>query len=152
MNSIYNWLQFIHVAAAMVWLGGSVALTVLNARLTGRLDHDGTAALATQSRTLGSRLFGPAAIVTLLAGLGMVAVADMGGQLWVTWGMGVVLASLILSVVFTRRFAHRLGQLAVDPDPDLEIMAGLRTRLGVTNALNLLLLLSAVWAMVVKPV
>lgn len=152
MTSLYNLLQFVHVAAAIVWLGGSAALTVLNARLAGRLDGAGTAALESQSARLGALLFGPAAVTTLLAGFGMVAVSGMGAQLWVIWGLAVVVASLVLSGGFIRRVAARLGELTASPDTDAALVARQRTRLGLLNALNLLLLLSAVWAMVVKPV
>jgi hypothetical protein len=66
--------------------------------------------------------------------------------------MTVVLASIILSAGFIRRFARRLGELTSTTQPDQTRIATARARLGLLNALNLLLLLSAVWAMVVKPV
>ena len=152
MTSLYDLLQFIHVTAAIVWIGGSVALTVLHARLAGRLDGDSIAILRSQSARLGGLLFGPAAITTLLAGIGMVAVSGMGGQLWVTWGLIVVFASLVLSGGFIRRVAGRLTTLVTSPQSDAAVIDSYRTRLGMLNAFNLLLLLSAVWAMVVKPV
>jgi uncharacterized membrane protein len=150
--SIYNTLQFIHVVAAMLWLGGSVSLAVMNARLAGKLDGDGTAVLARQSGWVGGAIFGPAAIVTLLAGIGMLAVTDLGAQLWVAWGMIVVLASIILSAGFIRRLTRRLELLSSAAEPDLATVSATRARLGLLNGLNMLLLLSAVWAMVVKPV
>jgi putative copper export protein len=150
--SIYNTLQFIHVVAATLWLGGSVALALMNARLSGKLDRDGTAVLARQSGWVGSVIFGPAAIVTLVAGIGMLAVVDLGEPLWVAWGFIVVFASIILSTGFIRRLARRLVQLSSAAEPDLATVSATRARLGLLNGLNMLLLLSAVWAMVVKPV
>lgn len=127
-------------------------LTVLNGRLAGELDRPGTAALATRSRAIGARIFGPAAIVTLLAGIGMLAVVELGSPLWVVWGMSVVFASFVLSGVFIRRLAGRLADQVASEQSDPTEIAALRSRLGLVNVLNLLLLLSAVWAMVVKPV
>jgi putative copper export protein len=131
--SIYNTLQFIHVVAAMLWLGGSVALALMNARLAGKLDRDGTAALARQSGWVGSVIFGPAAIVTLLAGFGMVAVVDLGSPLWVAWGMIVVLSSIVLSAGFIRRLARRLEQLSSAAEPDLASVSGTRAPAGTAQ-------------------
>lgn len=110
MNVVYTLSKFVHVSAVIVWLGGQVAIAVINARLARTHDPTQMAPLTRASRFFGTAIAGPAAGLTLIAGIVMMATAQLSfADLWIAWG--------------------------------------LRT-LGVVN---LLILFSAVWAMVFKP-
>lgn len=87
----------------------------------------------------------PGMIATLLAGFGLVYLRG-GMPPWTSWGVLVAIATLVVGLAFVRRYARELKRIADQPR---EIV--LRRRIGFLWALNLLLLLSAVWAMVYKP-
>jgi hypothetical protein len=72
-------------------------------------------------------------------------------SLWIIWGFLVILLSFGMTATVTRSTAQRLGKLAASPSSDGAQIAALQRRLWLLTALNILLLLSAVWAMVAKP-
>ena len=152
MDSLYLWLKFLHVAAVTVWVGGVVALLVLNARF-GRLGEPAAqAAMGRQSEEFGRTVIGPAMLVTLLAGLWMAGQFGIPfNTLWIVWGLVGFVLFVLIGIIATGRTAGELGELARSAGPDDPRLKALRGRLGALGALNLLVLLSTIWAMVVKP-
>jgi uncharacterized membrane protein len=147
---LYTLLKFLHVLSAIVWVGGVFALTVLNARLARARDTDATAALARVGGFYGQAVLGPAAALTLLAGVGTTLTAGFPMRsLWIIWGFAAILASLALGASLIRVTTQRIGTLAAEGD--MTQIAPLQGRLVTLNVVNILLLLSAVWAMVAKP-
>lgn len=142
---MYELFKFIHVASVIVWVGGVVTIGILNARLARAGAPHVQAALAVQSRVFGQRVMGPAAILTLVAGI----VTMFAGEIslaapWILWGLFSVAASLLLGATVIRRTTERIAAGPGDPRP-------LQARLGRLNVLNLVILFSAVAAMVFKP-
>lgn len=152
MYLLYNLFKFLHIVAAIVWIGGVLAIGVLNARLAREREHGALVALASQSSLYGQRIIGPAAVTALLSGIGMTAVAGIGAPLWVVWGLAGIFASLALGAVFIRRAAAELSAVAQASASAGSSMPVLQRRLAVLNTINLLVLVSVVWAMVFKPV
>ena len=152
MDSLYLWLKFVHVAAVTVWVGGVAALFVLNARF-GRLGEPAAqAAMGRQSEEFGRTVIGPAMAITLLAGLWMAGQFGIPfNTLWIVWGLAAFVLFVLIGIVATGRAAAELGALARSADANDPRLGALRGRLGTLGALDLLVLLSAIWAMVVKP-
>src|SRR5262245_10317269 len=104
MDAIYLWLKVFHILAIAVWIGGAVALTVVNARLGRHGEAAMLAEMGRQSQFLGQNVIGPAMIVALLAGLGM---AFRSGfpitSLWILWGLAGWVLFILLGVVLTGR-------------------------------------------------
>jgi uncharacterized membrane protein len=152
MDSLYLWLKFVHVAAVTVWIGGVVALMVLNARFARLGDVAAQAAMGRQSEDFGRTVIGPAMAVTLLAGLWMAGQFGIPfTSLWIVWGLVGFISFVLIGIVATGRAAGELGALASTAGPDDPRVASLRGRLQALGALNLLLLASVIWAMVFKP-
>lgn len=151
MDTLYPLFKFLHIVAAVFWIGGIAAIGLLNARLARREDPTVLAATARQSRFFGAAVAGPAALVTLLAGIAMIAVSGMGFTLWMLWGFAAIVASVVLGATGLRRAGARLIAGLQAADGDRSSTAPLQRRLALLNTVNLLLLLSAVWAMVFKP-
>ncbi len=76
MFSIYTLFKFIHVAAVIIWIGGVFALTVINARLAGEKEQVALLSLSRLSNFYGKVVIGPAAIITLIAGIATAAPKD----------------------------------------------------------------------------
>lgn len=152
MFTWYNLFKFLHVVAVVVWIGGLVAVGVLTARLARAEDRAVFAAVARQSRFFGAAVLGPTAGVALLAGFAMIGVSGLGFPLWVVWGIGAVVLSVALGATLIRRAGEALGERLAAAAPGDPGVRALQRRLATLNAVNVLLLLSAAWAMVFKPV
>jgi uncharacterized membrane protein len=147
---LYTWVKFLHVVSAIVWVGGVIALSVLNARLARSRDANALAALSRVGGFYGQAVIGPAAALTLLAGIGT---AVSGGfpmnSFWIIWGFAAILISVALGATLIRITTQQIGKLATGGDgPQI---AALQGRLALLNGINILLLLSTVWAMIAKP-
>jgi uncharacterized membrane protein len=152
MFSTYALFKFLHIVGAILWIGGISTLTVVYARLARSQDRSAVAALAQLARFAGQALVGPAAAVTLLAGIATAATAGFDfGLLWITWGFAGILASIALGASLIRRTTAEMGQLATAAAPIEGRLSTLQGRLTLLNLLNLAILLSTVWAMVFKP-
>jgi uncharacterized membrane protein len=152
MLSLYSTLKFLHVVAAIIWVGGVITLTVVNMRLARTRNGDALAALSSVGAFYGRAVAGPAAAVTLLAGIATAVSAGFRmNSLWIIWGFAAILLSVALGATLIRGTTQRLGALAAMPDGDRTGIAALQGRLIALSGLNILLLLSAVWAMVAKP-
>lgn len=151
---MFNWyalFKFLHVGAAIVWVGGLITLTLLNARLATERDPAAATLFARHAGHLGQRVFGPAAMVTLFAGIGMMAIMGWRLSLWLTWGLVGVFGSIALGAVVGRRAGMALAKLSSSPDADPVEVDRARRRVTLVNLANVLLQVSTVWAMVFKP-
>jgi uncharacterized membrane protein len=150
----YNLLKFLHVASVIVWLGSVTTLTMLNARLVRESAAGaGQAMLARQSAFLGRAVVGPAAGLTLVAGVAAAVVGGLDmGALWLTWGFLGLIISMALGMTAIRRTTASLETALVgNPGAVPAEVTTLRGRLTTLNLINLLVLVSVVAAMVFKP-
>jgi uncharacterized membrane protein len=150
--TVYNLFKFLHIVAVIIWIGGVVMVGMLNARVGRTGDRSAMAILGQQSAVLGRTLIGPAAGSAFVAG--MVMIVDDGIEfttLWVLWGMIAIILSMFLGAGPIRRTGDELAIGASNPKPEQARVAALGNRLRTLNAVNLIILFSAVWAMVFKP-
>ncbi len=153
MNTAYLILKLLHILGVTVWIGGIFALVVLNARLGREGDATMMAALGRQSEFFGRMVLGPAMLVTLLAGLFTAGVARFPfTSLWIVWGIVGFVASILVGVIAVQRAAGNLERIAREGPRDDARLSAARGRLVTLNAVNLLVLVSIVAAMVFKPV
>jgi uncharacterized membrane protein len=145
MENLYLLLKFLHVAAVTVWVGGVVALTVLNARI-GRLgDPAAQAAMGQQSEAFGRTVVGPAMAVTLLAGLWMAGQFGIPfTSIWIVWGLAGFIAFIALGVIAMGRTGAQLGSLVQTVGANDPRVAALRQRLGLLGVLTIVILASVV--------
>jgi hypothetical protein len=100
----------------------------------------------------GRAVIAPAAALTLLTGLVRVEQIDVGyGTFWVAWGITAIVLSLALGATLIRVTNAELRRIAADAPADDQHWPTLQRRATILFAINLLLLLSAVWAMEFKP-
>ncbi len=150
MNSLYNWLKLIHIASTAAWIGGFAAIGVLNALATRSAEPKEVATFLRYGRALGAALAGPGSGLALLSGVGAMLVGHVSMPLWILWGIGATVVFIVIGVAGMRPILNRLVAAAdagAGPDELRQLLARQRRLL----ALNLLVLLSAMWAMVFKP-
>jgi hypothetical protein len=73
------------------------------------------------------------------------------GTLWVVWGFAAVVLSIAIGATLIRTTNADLRRLAAAAAPGDPRWAALQRRAAILYGINLLLLLSAVWAMEFKP-
>ena len=152
MFTVFNLFKFLHVVAAIIWIGGAVTLSILNVRVRRMGDRSALAALGQQSAVLGRTLIGPAAASALVTGLVMIADAGIAfTTLWVLWGAIAIAFSMYLGAGPIRRTGEELASGASNPRSEPGRVGALGNQLRTLNAINLIVLFSAVWAMVFKP-
>jgi uncharacterized membrane protein len=150
-QTLYDWLLFLHVLAAMVWFGGGVMLAVLAARVVRDPDPGAVGRFTGSLRVLGPLVLAPATVAVL--GLGMWLVVDSEawdfGQLWVQLGLGLFVAAFLVGAVWQSRSALAATRAAGRED-DAEARRQLRRWLA-GYWLIIALLVVAVWDMTTKP-
>lgn len=147
MFSLYPLFKFLHVVGVIGWIGGIATFSLLNARIASEKNPAVLAELERLMRLNGMALIGPSSGLALLAGIAMMLIAGTGAPLWIVWGFAVIVLSVALGVTLIRRTAQSVRELAATTAD----LSAAQRRLTTLNLINLLLLLSAVWAMVFKP-
>ena len=87
----------------------------------------------------------------MLAGGALVWEMGIGMPAWAWWGVIGFFLSLALGAGVMQRTGRRLGAVVASPNPDAAAIDGLQRRLRLLGTVNIIVLLSVVWAMVAKP-
>lgn len=149
---LYTILKFVHVVSMAVWIGGMIMMLLLNRRFIAAGEVAIAQAIGRQGAFLSTRVFLPAVLTTLITGIGMVQVGKLSFTLtWIVWGMVALIVSMIIGAVFTGGAARKLAARAAAGQVTASEMAAAQRRILVFAIINILLLLSTIWAMVAKP-
>jgi hypothetical protein len=107
-----------------------------------------------QSQTLGTWLFAPASLLTLVAGIALVATeaAFSFTDLWILIGFGGILASPIFQMTVSNRARERFLTLKANEGSDHPQLLAAERFVTLLNTFDIFVLLLVVWAMFAKPV
>jgi uncharacterized membrane protein len=149
--SWYELWLFLHLTAAMIWIGGGVAVQVFGILTQRAADPDKAAFFGRSTSYVVLRLFLPAALVVVLSGIGLVESGHWDwGEPFIT--LGLLLWAIVALVAFGflgRAMGSAGAQLAAEgPSPALGLR--LRNLVWLSRAL-LATLIVVVFLMVVKP-
>ena len=149
---MYTTFKFLHVASAIVWIGSGVGIVALFGVMYSAGDRATELAAGPHVEKLGQRLFGPAAMSTLLFGILAVIANDSisFNDTWIVIGFGGVALSLVILALDTP-VTKQIGPAVAEHGPDSEQVDGLLARTRLLNSVTLVLLFIVVWAMVAKP-
>ena len=147
----YNLLKFLHVASVAIWVGGMITMLVLNRMFQS--DPAGMQALGKVGARLGMRVFLPAVLLTIITGVGAAQVGGLDfGSTWLIWGIAGAIGSIVVGGILTGGAARRLSQRIARGEIDAAGVAAAQRRIFMFSVLNVVVLISVVWAMVYKPV
>lgn len=145
-----NWLHFLHILSAIVWVGGGLILSVIGARVRSSKDPNAIPEFAQTLSLVGIRILMPAVIGTLVFGVWMVLENSQWnfGQLWVRLALGLFVVAFLIGGVYLGRVGTQLARLTADRGAEAQVLMN-RWLVGYRVALVVLLVI--VWDMVFKP-
>ena len=149
---IYEILKYLHIVAAIIWIGGAAFFNVLGTQVAGARDGVQLAWFGRRIEWLGTRYFTPFSILVLLFGLAMVGESDVWhfSDAWIGIGLAGIVATIVTGAGFLGPTAGRLAR-AIDagaPSTDIEALMG---RILWVARIDLVVMFLVVADMVFKP-
>jgi len=150
----YNALKFVHVLAAVVWVGGACTVQVYAFLATRSNDPVKVAAFASDTEFVGMRVFLPSSLILLVSG--MFTLHDSSGlwsygQGWVQFALVVIALSIVVGAGYLGPEAGRIARATERSGVDSpEVQERIR-RVFLVSRIELVFLLAVVFDMVVKP-
>jgi uncharacterized membrane protein len=150
----YTGFKFVHVLAAVVWVGGACVVQVYALLALRTNDPVRVAAFAGDTEFVGTRIFIPASLILLVSGL--FTVHESGGawsysQGWVQFGVAIVVLSIVVGAGYLGPESGRIARATeAHGVASAEVQARIR-RILLVSRIELVLLLCVIFDMVVKP-
>ena len=144
----YEFLLFVHITAAVIWLGGAFTFQMYGFVVRRGGDPEEMARFAGRAGSLAERMFVPASLVVILAGIGLMIEGNWDwGQLWVIFALVTFAASFLTGVLVISPMAKRIPVAG----PTTPAGQSLIERLFTILRIDLCFMYAIVFAMVVKP-
>lgn len=148
--SWYSFLLFVHVAMAVIWVGGGLMMQMFIIRTSMSGEPSRMATLGEDIEWIANRVFIPASLLAFLTGVLLVIESDFYGfgDDWIVIGLALYAISFFSGILFLGPEAGRIGKLTAEGSPE----ARPRTlRLVMLARLELILLFGLIYDMTVKP-
>ena len=144
----YEFLLFVHVTAAVIWLGGAFTFQMYGAVVRSGGDAEEMARFAGRAGALAERMFVPASLIVIMAGVWMMFDGNWDwGQLWVVFALVTFAASFVTGLFVISPMAKRIPQVGPATPAGQELIRRMFTILRI----DLAYMYAIVFAMVVKP-
>lgn len=144
----YEFLLFVHIAAAMIWLGGAFTFQMYGWVVRRGGDPEEIARFAGRAGMLGERMFVPASLVVVITGILLMIDGSWDwGQLWVIFALITFTASFLTGLLVLSPMAKRIPVAG----PTTAEGQALIRRLFVILRIDLVYMYAIVFAMIVKP-
>ena len=148
----YEWFMTVHVLAAVMWVGGSVMLTLLGLMTLGLRDPVRLAQFAKQVSFLGGVYFPPLSLMVVAFGFAMIANGDLGYSLtWLQIAIVGWAVSFFVGAGYLGPHAKRLSKVLDDRGAEDTEAQALIQRILFVARLDAVLLLFIVFDMTAKP-
>ena len=149
----YELLLFLHIVAAIIWLGSGLFIQILATRAERAGDTEGLRRVANDSASLSETLFIPASLATLILGVLLVIEGPWGfDMLWIVIGLAGYLATFLTGVLVMKPGSEKLAAIferdggVMSHEAEIEIR-----RLLTKGRLDTVVLYLVVAVMALKP-
>jgi uncharacterized membrane protein len=95
----YTFFKFLHVASAVIWIGGAFIMVMLGANAQRAKNDAEMVGVVRQVAWAAERIYVPSSVATLVFGLIAAWLGALWGELWVILGLVGVAATIALGVV-----------------------------------------------------
>jgi uncharacterized membrane protein len=148
----YELLLFLHILAAIIWLGAAFVFTMQVLRASLLSDAAQKAELNATGEWLAARLFIPASLATLVFGVLTMIEGPWGlDQLWVALGLAGFLVSFLTGILYFKPEGERIDALAAQHGPTSREVEERIDRMELVGRIELTVLFLVVADMVIKP-
>jgi uncharacterized membrane protein len=142
----------VHVAAAVVWVGGDITLTTLGLVFERRQDGETLAALGRMGAWIGTRVYTPTLFVVIGFGIALMHELHIDyGQFWVVFGLVGWTIAAVVGVGFVGPELGRIDAAARTHGPESDEVARRVKRLFAIFRFDTALLLLIVLDMTTRP-
>jgi uncharacterized membrane protein len=148
---VYNFWQFLHVLSAVAWVGAALLSLFLSLRLGALNDNSIAGPASGLMEKTSVPFFIVSSLGTLITGL-ILAFGWVGfGPLWIQIGLGGVIISVIVGIVYFRPHGEKLEAAMEATGPDDPHVRSMIRQAEMVSVAELVVLVFVIWAMVVKP-
>jgi uncharacterized membrane protein len=142
----------LHVASAIVWVGGDVTLTTLGIVFERRRDGGALAELGKMGAWVGTRIYTPALFAVLAFGIALVEKGDLGwGAFWLDFALAGWAVAVVVGVGFVGPEFGRIDRAAQEHGPESAEVARRVKRLFTVFRFDTALLVLIAIDMTAKP-
>jgi uncharacterized membrane protein len=148
--SYYEVLLFLHIAAAVVWLGSAFFLQLLVFRAGATGDGGLMQGVATNSGWMAQRIFIPASLAVLVLGILLTIEGPWSfGDLWIVLGLAGYAFSFLVGIGFIEPEGKRIAKAMQAGDQGRAAFHV--NRINTVSRIELVVLYLVVAAMTLKP-
>jgi Predicted integral membrane protein (DUF2269) len=150
--TLYDVLLFLHISAAIIWVGSGFLLHVLAFRAERANDPAALLPVLRDMGTLGNTLFVPASLAAFLFGLGMVLEGPWSfSDLWISLGLAGFLATFAIGLFILKPRGEEIGAIITrDGGITSDVMVKAR-QLAIIGRIDAVVLFLVVAVMALKP-
>ncbi len=149
----YTFFKSVHVITAVIWVGGAAMIQAYAFRILRTGDGRRQADFAKDTEIVGMRVFIPASLILFLAAIGMMVNLDWSWtQNWIVLGVIAFGLSFALGAGFLGPEGGRIAELIEQQGPDSPVVQARIRRILTISRCELVVLLTVIVNMVVKPV
>lgn len=149
---MYEFLLTVHVLAAVIWVGGGIAMHILGRRVLKRNDSEEIFKFSNEVNTVALRLYAPTSLVLLIAGILLVNEAGYEfSQLWITLGFLGWGFSFLVGIGYYGPQDKKLQALVAADGPNAPGVAQNVRQALMVNSVEILILVLVVVVMTTKP-
>jgi uncharacterized membrane protein len=147
----YQWFLAVHIVAAVVWVGGALAVQLFALRATRSNDGVRVATFAKDAEWIGMRVFMPSALILLVFGFLLMSEGNWDYDLWIVFALAVFAASFLTGAGFLGPESGRIASVIEREGAEsAEAQSRLR-RIFLISRIELVLLILVVLDMALKP-
>jgi uncharacterized membrane protein len=149
---MYEILKYLHVVAAIVWLGGAAMFNVMGTLIVRQGDPDELQSFGRRIEWFGTRYFTPFSVFVLIFGAAMVGQSEVWSfsDAWIVIGMLGIVSTIVVGAGFLGPGAGRLARAMADGATMTELRPQVN-RILLISRIDLLVLFLVVADMVFKP-
>jgi uncharacterized membrane protein len=150
---VYDTLKFVHILAAIVWIGSGIFVQLQATKLRGANDPARLAAFSNDVAFWGTRLFMPSSLIVLLMGIALVLYSPGIGvsEAWIWLGLIGFAATFVTGAFFIGPTAGKLAAMSRTLPPDDPAIQAATARIFAISRMDQVVLILVVADMVFKP-